>query len=316
MPNIRDVAKMAGVSVTTVSRVLNNHPYVSEAKRQAVLEAIKQSNYQQNLNAVHLSMGKTFLIGVVVPYIDHPYFALLLKGMASEALPHNYNLVLFQTNYEKPKELDALQMLRQKQIDALVICSRTCDWSTMEEYIDDGRIILFEDTRGKKVTSTFVDHYKTFTYALEYLMAKGHRKIGYTLGRKTGANSMFRQIAFKDFMKKHQIPFEPSYIFDHCLHFEDGERVIRMIKQMSDPPTGDDIAAGIVTCASFEQIDIPGDLALIGFNNQPIAKMMNITTIEIPLEEIGRQLFLQAIAETNEIRHVEMAVKLIERNTL
>lgn len=87
---------------------------------------------------------------MVVPFIDTPYFALLIKGIANEALKHNYNLVLFQTNYLESRELDALQTLKQKQIDALIICSRISDWTTIETYLPFGPIILCEDTRGKK----------------------------------------------------------------------------------------------------------------------------------------------------------------------
>ena len=116
MTTIKVIAKMAGVSVTTVSRVLNNHPYVSKDKREAVLEAVRVSNYQQNINAVHLSKGKTQMIGVVLPFSDHPYFALLLKGIAKQALDHNFKLLLFQTDYRESMELEALQMLKQKQM--------------------------------------------------------------------------------------------------------------------------------------------------------------------------------------------------------
>ncbi|MFF2447826.1 LacI family DNA-binding transcriptional regulator [Neobacillus sp. NPDC058068] len=321
MTNIRDLAKMAGVSVTTVSRVLNNHPYVSADKRNAILVAIKQSNYQPNINAVHLSMGKTFLVGVVVPFIDHPYFALLMKGMATEALENNYKLVLFQTNYLETREIEALQMLKQKQIDALIICSRTSSWPTIEAYLPYGPIILCEDTRGKKVSSTFVDHYKSFMFALEYLYQKGHRQIGYCIGRISGTNSKQREMAFKNFVTNYQLAYEPAYIFEHCRHFEDGEQVIELVGQMANPPsallvTSDEVAAGIVTCAQNRNISIPGDLALIGFNNQPISKMMNITTIEIPLVDIGRKLFLQAIDTDEEAAYQEIPVQLIERETV
>jgi DNA-binding LacI/PurR family transcriptional regulator len=312
---------MAGVSVTTVSRVLNNHPYVSTEKRNAVLEAINQSNYQQNINAVHLSTGKTFLVGVVIPFIDHPYFSLLMKGIAIEALKNNYKLVLFQTNYVESRELEALKMLKQKQIDALIICSRTCNWETIEAYLPFGPIIFCEDTRGKKVSSIFVDHYKNFLYALDYLYHKGHQKIGYCIGRKSGANSKSRELAYKNFVERNHLQFHPTYIFDHCLNFEDGEQVLARIKQMNNPPTAllvtsDEVAAGIVTCAQSLAVSIPEDLALIGFNNQPIAKMMNITTIEIPLEDIGRKLFLQGMIHSEEILHQEIPVKLIERGTV
>src|SRR5690606_1706614 len=124
MTNIKDLVKIAGVSITTVSRVLNNHPYVSDEKRRAVMEAIEATNYQKNINAVHLSRGKTNLIGVVLPFFDHPYFSLVLKGITNQAEKHNYKLVLFQTDYRKEREMEALQMLKQKLLDALIICSR------------------------------------------------------------------------------------------------------------------------------------------------------------------------------------------------
>ncbi|MEH7117273.1 LacI family DNA-binding transcriptional regulator [Neobacillus vireti] len=321
MTNIRDLAKMAGVSVTTVSRVLNNHPYVSEQKRSRVLTAIKDSNYQPNINAVHLSMGKTFLIGVVVPFIDHPYFSLLIKGIAAEALRHNYKLVLFQTSYEEEKELEALQMLKQKQIDGLIICSRISGWPLIEEYLPFGPITLCEDTRGRKVSSTFVDHYQSFMTALEYLYHKGHREIGYCLYRSTGTNSKNRALAYQHFIEKYQLPYRSEYIITQCLQFEDGEKVIDRIKQMSNPPTAmlvtsDEVAAGLVTSSQNRQISIPNDLAIIGFNNQPIAQMMRITTIEIPLMEIGKKLFLQAIDESDVSIYQEVPVRLIERETV
>ncbi|MBM7650987.1 LacI family DNA-binding transcriptional regulator [Neobacillus cucumis] len=321
MTNIRDLAKMAGVSVTTVSRVLNNHPYVSEEKRNAVLAAINESKYHPNINAIHLSMGKTFLIGVVVPFIDHPYFSLLMKGIAAEALENNYKLVLFQTNYEKAKELEALKMLKQKQIDALIICSRISDWSLIKEYLVYGPIILCEDTRGRNVSSTFVDHYQGFMTALEYLYHKGHRKIGYCIYRSTGTNSKNRALAYLHFIEKYQLPFDPKYIISDCFRFEDGKKVVDLIQQMPNPPsallvTSDEVAAGIVTSAQNRNISIPNDLAIIGFNNQPIAEMMNITTIEIPLMEIGRKLFLQGIHDSDKISFQELPLMLIERESV
>jgi DNA-binding LacI/PurR family transcriptional regulator len=320
MTNIKDIAKMAGVSVTTVSRVLNNHPYVSEEKREAVRRAITISNYQRNINAVHLSKGKTFLIGVVTPFSNHPYFGLLLEGISKEALKNNYKLVLFQTNYEEKRECEALTMLKHKQIDALIICSRICEWKIIDEYLAYGPIIFCEDTRGRQVSSTYIDHYKSFSRALEYLYNKGHRKIGYCIGRISGANSQQRESAYRDFLKKYNEPFEAKYIFYECFNFEDGERVVQRFLTMSHPPSAllvssDQVAAGILTCCKEENLLVPDKLAIMGFDNQPIAKIMNITTLEIPLIEVGRKLFLQAI-DPKTISHEEILVKLIERETV
>lgn len=320
MANIKDIAQMAGVSVTTVSRVLNDHPYVSPDKKAAVQRAIEQVNYQRNINAVHLSKGQTFLVGVVVPFLNHPYFGLLIEGIANEALQKNYKLVLFQTNYETERELEALTMLKDKQIDALIICSRICTWDLIEEYLSYGPIVVCEDTRGTEVSSTFVDHYQSFYKALEYLHSKGYRKIGYCLGREIGANSDLRRAAYQDFLKKYNLTFNPDFLFYNCFNFEDGARVIDSIKNLKSPPSAllissDQVAAGILTCCKEQDIAVPNKLALMGFDNQPIAKIMNITTLEIPLVEMGRKLFAQA-TNTASISQEEIAVKLIERKTV
>ncbi|SDI29683.1 transcriptional regulator, LacI family [Alteribacillus persepolensis] len=319
MATIKDLAKMAGVSVTTVSRVLNNHSYVSEEKRKAVFEAVKASNYDKNINAVHLSKGKTQLIGVVLPFADHPYFALLLKGLAKQALENNYKLVFIQTDYRKEREIEALHMLKQKQIDALIICSRTCEAEVIEEHLPFGPIVLCENNKEIEASSTYVNHYNVFFDALEYLYQKGHKRIGYCIARKFGANSRDRERAYRDFLKKYHLPYDSGCIFDQCLHVEDGEKVVNHIMEMDEPPsallvTSDQVAAGIVTCCQKRHISIPGDLAIIGFNNEPIAKMMNITTIEIPLVDMGENLFLQAV--NDDLSNKEVSVQLIERGTV
>src|SRR5690625_3904340 len=95
MTNIREISKMAKVSSTTVTRELNDQPYVNEEKRASVMRVIEESNYRVNINAIHLSKGKTFLIVVVLPYANHPYFGQLIEGIASKAVENNYNLLLF-----------------------------------------------------------------------------------------------------------------------------------------------------------------------------------------------------------------------------
>ena len=320
MTNIRDIAKLAGVSKSTVSRVLNENGYVSEEKREAVHRAIKLSNYERNMNAVRLSLGKSYLIGVVVPFSDHPYFAQLIKGISNMALSANYHLILIQSDYKESREMEALDMLKNKLVDALIICSRSCKLEAVEEYLPYGPIVLCEDTRGMEISSTFIDHYECFQKALEYLYDKGHRKIGYCISRKTGTNSLLRERAYKEFMRKIEEPYREEYIFENCLYMEDGVRVIDAIKEMESPPTAllvtnDQVAAGMVTVSGEKGIRIPEDLAIIGFDNQPIAELMKITSIETPLVEIGKKLFVQAVnGET--VSHEDIPVRLIERKTV
>jgi len=319
MSNIRDIARIAGVSVTTVSRVLNGEPYVSEDKKKAVLHAIEVTNYRRNFNAVNLSKGKTNLMGIVIPFSNHPYFGLIVEGIANEAIKNNIKLMLFQSNYDENREIEALEMLKHKQIDSLIICSRICRFEIIQEYLKYGQIILSEDTRKTNVSSTFIDHYKAFTIGLNYLYEKGHRKIGYCIGRSTGTNSLQREMAYKDFLKKYNLPFINHYIFNNCFHFEDGERVVKSFIHLENHPTAllvtsDQVAAGILTCCRDQGIKIPDDLSIIGFDNQPISKAMKITTVEIPLVEVGKKLFNQAIKE--DVTQEEVLVKMIERGTV
>ncbi|WNS78782.1 LacI family DNA-binding transcriptional regulator [Domibacillus sp. DTU_2020_1001157_1_SI_ALB_TIR_016] len=320
MVNIRDLAKMAGVGTSTVSRVLNDHPYVSEKSREAVLKAIKSTNYQKNINAIHLKMGKTFLIGVALPFLNHPYFGKLLEGISVEAERNNYKLVLFQTNYKVQRETEVLEMLKAKQIDALIICSKECEWEMIESYRVYGPIVLCEDTRNRNVSSVFIDHYENFLTALEYLYEKGHQRIGYCVGRRTGTNSEMREAAYRNFLKKHNQPFFDPYIFEGCLYLEDAKRMMEKFLKMKNPPTAllvtsDQVAAGILNICNHLQLSVPDDLAIVGFDNQPIAEIMSLTTFEMPLFEIGRKLFLYT-QEKDKVFYEEMEVKLIERNTV
>lgn len=318
MANIRDVARIAGVSVTTVSRVLNQHPYVQEEKRQAVLAAIEESGYVKNMNAVNLSTGKTEMIGVVLPFTDHPYFAALLKGIAEEARVHRKKLVVFQTDYQTDQEIAALEMLKHKQIDACIFCSRSSEWDLIQPYQAFGQIVMCEEIH-EKVSYTFIDQYEVFMNALNYLDQKGYKRIGYCIGRRSGTNSQERERAYREFLEKRKMPFNESWIFDDCYHVQDWERVLHEISRLSQKPdallvTNDQTAAGIVITAEKTGLNVPEDLGIMGFDNHPIAEMLSITTIDLPLEEMGRNLFRQSLK--HEIEKQEVSVSLIERKTV
>ncbi|KAB8129900.1 LacI family DNA-binding transcriptional regulator [Gracilibacillus oryzae] len=321
MTNIRDIAKMAGVSVTTVSRVINNHPYVSEEKRNHVLEVMKKTNYQINMKAVQLSKGKSQMIGVVVPFATNPFFGLLIEGIANQAVKHHFHFVLIQTNYEKEREQEALNMLKHKQIDGLIITSRIAEMQEVEAYVPYGEIVVCENaTNNQLISSVYLDHYQVIFRALQYLYNHGHRKIGYCTGRESGANSYYRKKAYKEFLEEKELSYDSSYVFTDNFFFEDGHEIVSKIVSMKNPPTAllvtsDGVAAGILTAGEKVGINVPDELAIIAFDNQPSAKMLDITTFEVPLVQMGEKLFLQAIGKYP-IRHEELEVTLIERKTV
>ncbi len=325
MANIKDIAKMAGVSVTTVSRVLNDHPYVSEEKRKAVIEIVEKLNYSQNANAVHLSKGKTNIVGVILPYINHPSFDAMVGGMMEVALTHNYRVLLCQTNYNKKEEMKSLHMLKTKQLDGLIICSRANDWEMIEPYASYGTIIACEDNDISNISSVYTNHSAAFQLGMNHLIEKGYKKIGYCTGRKLGPSSQKRFDVYKRQLQSIDEEVNEEWIFTECFTLEDGVRVAHKLKEMQHLPealivAGDEVAIGVMTEAEKLGIQVPEDLAIIGFDNQPISQVLQLTTIDQNLKEIGKKAFemfyRQTNAESSKQEKVEIPYELVERSTV
>lgn len=325
MVNIKDIAKMAGVSVTTVSRVLNDHPYVSEEKRKAVIEIVEKLNYSQNANAVHLSKGKTNIVGVILPYINHPCFDAMVGGMMEVALAHNYRVLLCQTNYNKKEEMKSLHMLKTKQLDGLIICSRANEWETIEPYASYGTIVACEDNDISNISSVYTNHSAAFQLGMDYLIEKGYKKIGYCTGRKLGPSSQKRFDVYKQQLQSIDEEVNEEWIFTECFTLEDGVKVAHKLKEMQHLPealivAGDEVAIGVMTEAEKLGIQVPEDLAIIGFDNQPISQVLQLTTIDQNLNEIGRKAFEMFYRQTSDERSkqekVEIPYELVERSTV
>ncbi|USK74750.1 LacI family DNA-binding transcriptional regulator [Peribacillus frigoritolerans] len=320
MTNIKEIAQCAGVSVSTVSRVLNDHPYVSPDKRKSVLEAINRLNYTRNINAIHLSKGKTNLIGVIIPFNNHPYYGAIVNGITKQANAIGCHIVIFQTNYDREKEIQAFNMLQMKQLDGIIVCSRISEMKILLNYQKYGPIILCEDTAQAEFSSISIDHYAAFSCALEYVIAKGYKKIGYSLGRKKSRNSSHRTKAFNDIMSKHQLMNNKEWLFEGSYHIKDGEQLFQEWNSMMDKPeaiiiTNDDTAAGFILTAKKSGIRIPEDVAILGFNNDSLGEMLDITTISLPLEWIGK-MAVDLFENPEEVKHVKLDYALIKRSSV
>ncbi|MCM3121819.1 LacI family DNA-binding transcriptional regulator [Mesobacillus sp. AQ2] len=324
MANIREIARLAGVSVSTVSRVLNNHPYVSPEKRDAVLETMRKLDYSPNINAVHLSRGRTNMVGVVLPTINHPYFSELLEGIAEEGMNHNIQLVIFQTGYREEKEFEALEQLRGQLIDGVIFASRAIPFGTLMNYKGAGPIVLCEDSDQEEFPSISIKHVDAFNLGLDYLILKGHQKIAICLGRLEGTNSRKRKDAYEKKMKMIGEDVRSEWVLGQCLMIEDGKEVIEQYLKMEVRPTAfivgnDQVATGMVTEAKKYGVDIPGELAIISFDNHPISEIMDITTISIPTKQLGTTAF-QALLKRSEkkgfAKKITLPFQLIERGSV
>ncbi|XXM74062.1 LacI family DNA-binding transcriptional regulator [Lysinibacillus sphaericus] len=301
MTNIREIARLAGVSVSTVSRVLNEHPYVREEKRRRVLAAVEELNYIKNANAVHLSKGKTYCIGVVIPFLNLPYFGEVLQGIAGEALKHSYHLKIFQTDYEKEAELDAFHRLKMKEVDGLILASRANSLDALHPFIEGTNVVFCENLSSvdKKV---FINHYEAVRTAMDHLHSKGHKDIGLCIHRTFGTNSEERIRGFYDGAEAAGDKIRDGWIFNDCISLQDGREVLGQWESLDEKPsalivTSDQVSAGIVSQAGRRGISIPGDLAILSFDNHPISEVFDITSFEVPVRQLGEEAFKLFVKE-------------------
>ncbi|MGF7035139.1 DNA-binding LacI/PurR family transcriptional regulator [Paenibacillus mucilaginosus] len=324
MANIKEIARQAGVSVSTVSRVLNGHPHVAQEKRQAVLDTVRRLNYSRNLNAVQLIKGRSGMIGVLLPYIHHPYFTMLLEGIAREALEAGVQLVLCQTDYRTEREVGMLERLRMKGLDGVIVCSRALEWERLEPYAAFGPLVVCERPGSKQVSAVYIDHYRCFREAMDYLHRRGHRRIGFSLGRGGSSSSRERRRAYADMLAEWGEPAREAWVLPGCFTIEDGAQLLKRVLAMNERPTalivtGDEVAVGLMSEAARQGVRIPGDLALIGFDNQPISRMFDLTTIDNGLTDMGGAAFCllhERLTGRGEIVQRELPFSLVERSTV
>ncbi|MGE6538861.1 LacI family DNA-binding transcriptional regulator [Bacillus luti] len=324
MTNIRKIAELAGVSVSTVSRVLNNHPYVNEQKRKEILAIIEELNYTQNVNAIHLVKGKTNVIGVLLPHVNDQYYSAIIEGISKETAKKNYNMMLCQTNYSEERELEILNMLKMKKLDGVIICSRANSKEKLEEYTKFGPIVMCEEIDSNSISSVHIDYYKVFLRGMKSLVEAGHTSIGYCIGRSNSINSQRRKQAYEDSLQQIAVTPIEAWKFKGCFTVEDGRNVIREWACMAVKPTAflvscNHIAAGMVTEAKKQGIRIPEDITIIGCDDQDVADILGITTISYSSKNVGVKAFEllheKISDEQIDVKHVELLPELVQRET-
>ncbi|TCP23475.1 LacI family transcriptional regulator [Scopulibacillus darangshiensis] len=295
MPTIEDVAKLAGLSPATISRVINNHPYVSQEKKDIVAKAMKELGYVPNSNAQRLRRQKTETIAVLIQRIANPFFSQLVESMDIIADRNNYKLLICQTNNDKEKELKYLNLLKTKQIDAVIFASIENEWSIVEGFLKYGPIIFCNDfAETAPVPIVCLDQYKGSYIGTKHLIDRGYKRLSYCGGSKATCLSRDRRAGFMAAVKEAGLNVSDQWLFKDALTIDDGKQILREIASMDNRPdaifTGsDEVAAGLITEAKRHGITVPNDLGVLGFDDQPIAELVEpgITTIHQPVRKIG-----------------------------
>ncbi|MCA1030935.1 LacI family transcriptional regulator [Bacillus timonensis] len=328
MATIEDVAKLAGLSRTTVSRVINHHPYVSDLKKKRVQEAMKELGYVPNSSAQNLRRQKTGMIAVLIPKVTNPFFSQLIESMEIAAAENNYQLIVCQTRYSAEKELSYLNLLKTKQVDGVILASIQNDWNMIQPFLQYGPIVLCNEYHDHaNIPMVRLDQTYGAYLATTHLIQQGHTKIAYCCGEHDSHIAAYREAGFMKALLENSLSFDETYLFRSSVSIEAGKEIFLSIANDVKPPTAvftgsDEVAAGIISEAKRHEWSIPEDIAVIGFDNQVITEIIepSISTIHQPVEKIAMksiEIMIEKISskvyESNEVH--EFPLQLIIRES-
>lgn len=326
---ISDIAGKAGVSHATVSRVLNNSGYVKDETRERVREVIKELNYTPSAIARSLSRSKTNTIGVIVPDINNLFFGDIIKGITEIADKNNLNIILCNTDEDKEKELKAINVLKEQRIQGLIITPTFYKNSKGSENLETlknlGIPIILIDGHVEYLdfSGVFIDHIRGAYEGTEALVKEGHKKIAIITGPMKSRPSKERLLGYEKALQANDIPIQDKYIFYGDYSYETAYKITKEILQMENRPTAifvtsNNMILGAIKAFYEEKLDIPKDMAIIGFDKVDILNIigMNISFINGPSTELGRtgmKMLLESLknVKSKQIRRTTILPELL-----
>lgn len=328
MTKISDVAEKTGYSITTISRAINDHPYVSDKTKKKIFDAMKELDYYPNNVAQQLRGKGTKLIGVIISFVINPFFTYLVDAIEKAAYQVGYQIVILQTLEEPEREKKFIEMLKKRQLDGLIMTSLDDDSPEVLKLIEAGKIVVCNRYLGEQnIPLIHVDEKKATYEATYYLLSKGHRKIGYVTGNR---GSMLpvdpRFEGYVQALKEFDIEPNSNYIFPRRLTISDGKSTLTDVLALGEERPdallviSDEVASGILSQCHLLNIKVPETLAIIGFDDQPIAEVLypGLTTVRQPIKEMGEYVAALIIANIEHREHPErpeLNTKLIIRGT-
>lgn len=329
MTTINEIAKEAGLGTTTVSRYLNNKPYVSEEKKKKIEEAIKKLDYTPNTVAKQLRTHQTKQIGVLVSRITNPFFAELFDEIERLLHKYGYNVMIMQTYDDPTVEKHFLNMLQSREVDAIMLASiEDSDQvvKTAKKY--PGKVILVnENIPELKNDSISLDHYSAVIAGLKYLVKNNRTDIAYVTGGSFNGkrHGSTRTQAFLDFMQKNQLSINTEWIFEGYHTIADGIKLAKEIKELGKRPNAvftnsDEVALGLIEELKKENIEVPKDIAVFGYDDQPFSKYAQVplTTIRQPVKAIAQnavKILLAHLGIENSITKSDLKLKVVIRQS-
>jgi len=298
MSTFIDVAKLAGVSTATVSRVINSPETVRASTREKVFAAMKLCKYKYNALARGFVTKQSNTIGVIIPTIKNPVFAESTRGIQDYANQNNIQVLLGNNYYQSDQEKKLIQTFREKQVDGLIITTSNPRSMFLKTLVEEKVpfVLLYSTLRKGQITAVGVDNFKGGYLATDHLVKLGHQRIGMVAGNFSVSDRSFhRWHGYKQCLKNSNIPYDSKLLIQTEYSLTGGCDAAQQLLSIKNPPTAvfcsnDFLAFGAMKGVRDVGLNVPRDLSIVGFDNIQIASYVTpeLTTISQPAYEIGK----------------------------
>ena len=323
---IADVARAARVHPSTVSRALNDGATLREETRARVLRAARRLDYRPSALARSLRLQRTTTLGMLVPDIANPFFPPIIRGAEDVALSRGYALVLCNTEDVPEREAAYLRVLRERQVDGLLIASSRMSDAVITRLRRDRFpfVLVNRSAKGAELTVT-VDNRTAAAEAIAHLAGLGHRRVGHIAGPQTTTTGLERAAGVRAAIRGHALANDDALWIEAAAYSEEeGYRCARLLLSRSARPTAifganDLIAVGALRAARAAGLRVPGDLSVVGFNDIRQAELLEppLTTVRVPMYDMGaaaaRLLIARLEGETIHEPHIVLPATLAIR---
>lgn len=328
MATMKDIARLARVSTSTVSHVINNSRFVSEEIREKVLRVVKELNYTPSALARSLKVNETKTIGMLVTATSNPFFAEVMAGVELYCQQHHYNLIIATTNGDNERLQHHLQMLIQRKVDGLLLMCGDARFSASSNLKIPLPLVVvdwwFTELNADKIfeNSAFGGYLAT-----KALIDAGHQKIGIITGNLTKSLAQNRLEGYKQALTEANITINPHWIVQSHFDFEGGILGMNSLLAQEEHPTAvfassDTIAVGAYQAIWQAGLSIPHDISIIGYDDIELAKYLSppLSTISQPKSELGKlavETLLKRIrSESTEFQTIMLEPELVIRNSI
>jgi LacI family transcriptional regulator len=317
---IYDVAREAGVSMATVSRVVNGNPNVKPLTRKKVLGAIERLGYRPNAVARGLASKKTTTVGVIIPDISSLFFSELARGIEDIATMYKYNIILCNSDQRLEKELQLINTLLEKQVDGLLFMGAEIKEDHLQALTSTSVPTVLAATRDadNKLPSVSIDHFQAAYDATKALIERGHQRIAMITGPLADPlGGLMRYEGYKQALADAGIALQEELVASGNLFYESGLSTTKKFLQLKEPPTAifaasDEMAIGAIHAVQDSGLHVPSDIEIIGHDNIRLTEMVRprLTSVVQPMYDIGA-VAMRLLTKYMNNEHVEEHVVLL-----